>query len=132
MLHSCLVIKSTNRIFKVHIGYIIFMLTLCSVSYVKLIPVLLVLQNITDGGYIITSKPYIPALPDDDNADLVLNALGEPTLSSLGLCNYTPAGLLQYLLESIHVSLDVPWFTAIILGNRFLVRCHIKNKKGDT
>ena len=46
----------------------------------------------------------------------LLTALGEPTLASLGLCNYTPAGLVQSILENIHVFYDVPWCAAIAAG----------------
>ena len=37
----------------------------------------------------------------------------EPTLSSLGLCANTPAGLIQSLLEVFHINAGMPWWGAI-------------------
>jgi YidC/Oxa1 family membrane protein insertase len=64
---------------------------------------------------------YIPEPPlpptVDAGQELVqqLTALGEPTLASLGLASWWPNGLVQSALESIHVGLDVPWWTAIVV-----------------
>ena len=44
-----------------------------------------------------------------------LNALGEPTLASLGLASYWPNGLIQSALEAVHVSLGVPWWGSIVI-----------------
>ena len=65
-------------------------------------------------GYI----PEPPPIPEISQpvVPLDLNALGEPTLSSLGLCNYTPPGLFQYCLENLHVACDLPWWGAIAVG----------------
>ena len=70
-------------------------------------------------GYI----PDLPPIPDVavEVAD-VLNALGEPTLSSLGLINFTPPGLVQAALEYMHVSMGMPWWAAIVAG-KFTQRC---------
>jgi len=40
----------------------------------------------------------------------------EPTLQSLGLASSSLGGVVQAGLENIHVSLGVPWWTAIVLG----------------
>ena len=40
----------------------------------------------------------------------------EPTLQSLGLASSSPGGVVQAALESLHVGLDVPWWTAIVIG----------------
>ena len=37
----------------------------------------------------------------------------EPTLSSIGLAGNTPPGLMQALLEQVHLSFDLPWWAAI-------------------
>ncbi|XP_053402311.1 mitochondrial inner membrane protein OXA1L-like isoform X2 [Mercenaria mercenaria] len=65
-------------------------------------------------GYI----PDIPIAPMDDMKTVLpeLNALGEPTLQSIGLAGNSPSGCVQQLLELIHVSLDMPWWGAIALG----------------
>ena len=56
-------------------------------------------------------------LPDPDfTSQIELNALGEPTLQSLGLGGYGPSGLFQQALEFLHVNLDCPWWGAIVIG----------------
>ena len=41
--------------------------------------------------------------------------LGEgETLASLGLGNYTPVGLIQHLLDFVHSTVGLPWWTAIV------------------
>ncbi|XP_065065171.1 mitochondrial inner membrane protein OXA1L-like [Rhopilema esculentum] len=42
-------------------------------------------------------------------------AAAEPSLSSLGLCAYTPVGLLQSILEVLHVNLGMPWWGSIAI-----------------
>lgn len=46
----------------------------------------------------------------------VLNSLGEPTFTSLGLGGYAPSGWIQSGLEALHVGLDLPWWGAIVAG----------------
>lgn len=59
------------------------------------------------GGYI----PEPPAIIDEN---VVMNALGEPTLNSLGLGSwYTPTGWMQNLMEMLHVQLDLPWWQTL-------------------
>ncbi|XP_060569336.1 mitochondrial inner membrane protein OXA1L-like isoform X2 [Ruditapes philippinarum] len=64
-------------------------------------------------GYI----PDIPLGPIDDIKTVLpeLNALGEPTLQSIGLGGNNPSGLIQQLLEMVHVSLDVPWWASVVI-----------------
>ena len=50
----------------------------------------------------------------EDVADTVAS-LGEPTLASLGLGGYSPAGLIQQALELIHVSGNVSWCLSIVI-----------------
>ena len=58
----------------------------------------------------------IPELPELQTNEIILNALGEPSLQSLGLgCWYTPVGWVQQLLDFIHVNLNLPWWEAILL-----------------
>ena len=46
----------------------------------------------------------------------------EPTLQSLGLASSFPGGMVQAGLESLHIGLEVPWWTAIVLG---ILLCHV-------
>lgn len=60
--------------------------------------------------------PDVPALPVDASLVQQLAANGEPTFTSLGLGGYSPIGLLQWGLEFMHVSLDLPWYATIALS----------------
>lgn len=66
--------------------------------------------------------PEPPPVPDAttiiDISETVqsLAANGEPTFASLGLGGWGPVGLIQNALEFLHVSLDVPWWGAIVIG----------------
>lgn len=74
--------------------------------------------------------PEPPPIPEpstsvDTAAEIVnqLNALGEPTFASLGLGGWTPVGMVQNCFEYLHVTIGIPWWEAIIIGN-FQVLCH--------
>ncbi|XP_061106761.1 mitochondrial inner membrane protein OXA1L [Conger conger] len=54
--------------------------------------------------------------------DVLQGAGQELSLSELGLGNYTPVGLIQNLLEFLHVDVGVPWWAAIVAGT-ILARC---------
>nr|AAI52010.1 Oxa1l protein [Danio rerio] len=55
----------------------------------------------------------------------VLQGVGaEASLSELGLCNSTPVGLIQNLLEFMHVSIGLPWWGAIVAGT-IVARCAV-------
>lgn len=49
-------------------------------------------------------------------AEVLQAAASEPTLAELGLAHYTPVGLIQNLLEFMHVDLGLPWWGAIVVG----------------
>ncbi|VDM17511.1 unnamed protein product [Hydatigera taeniaeformis] len=57
--------------------------------------------------------PDIPQMPPIEDANIPLNALGEPTFASLGLNSYWPSGWYQAALEFLHVDLNLPWWAAI-------------------
>lgn len=42
-------------------------------------------------------------------------AAAEPSLASLGLCNFTPVGLVQSILDSFHLTFGMPWWASIAL-----------------
>lgn len=70
------------------------------------------------------SAGYIPEPPPIVDENIILNALGEPTLNSLGLASsWTPVGWIQSLLEILHVDLGLPWFEAIALFAIVLRTC---------
>lgn len=75
--------------------------------------------SVKDPPIVIEPIPEPPAILETDLLTEVatqLNALGEPTLSSLGLACWTPVGMVQRCLEFFHVTLDLPWWGAIALG----------------
>lgn len=49
-------------------------------------------------------------------AEVLQAATSEQSLAELGLAGYTPVGLIQNLLEFIHVDLGLPWWGAIVVG----------------
>ncbi|XP_028843863.1 mitochondrial inner membrane protein OXA1L [Denticeps clupeoides] len=54
--------------------------------------------------------------------DVLRGAGTEVSLSELGLGSYTPVGLIQNILEFIHVDVGLPWWGAIVVGT-VLARC---------
>lgn len=73
-------------------------------------------QNTPVNSDVDLSAGYIPEPPPIIDENIILNALGEPTLNSLGLASsWTPVGWIQSLLEIFHVDLGLPWFQAIAL-----------------
>lgn len=55
----------------------------------------------------------------------VLQEVGaEASLAELGLGSYTPVGLIQNLLEFMHVSIGLPWWGAIVAGT-IIARCAV-------
>nr|XP_033779021.1 mitochondrial inner membrane protein OXA1L isoform X2 [Geotrypetes seraphini] len=75
-----------------------------------------------------TSPPPLPladvAPPLTDVAPTLADTVGELSLEELGLGAATPVGLIQNVLESLHVSLGLPWWGAIVAGT-VLARCMI-------
>ncbi|XP_063539953.1 mitochondrial inner membrane protein OXA1L-like [Cydia strobilella] len=65
----------------------------------------------------IPEPPPVPQIPDG-LAETVqsLAANGEPAFASLGLGGWSPVGMVQQCLEYVHVSLDIPWWGAILIG----------------
>ncbi|XP_061719619.1 mitochondrial inner membrane protein OXA1L-like [Cydia pomonella] len=65
----------------------------------------------------IPEPPPVPQIPDG-LAETVqsLAANGESTFASLGLGGWSPVGMVQQCLEYVHVSLDIPWWGAILIG----------------
>lgn len=59
---------------------------------------------------------YIPEPPPIVDENVILNAIGEPTLQSLGLGSYyTPVGWIQNILELMHADLGLTWVQSICL-----------------
>lgn len=51
----------------------------------------------------------------------VLQAVtAEPSLAELGLAGYTPVGLIQNMLEFMHIDLGLPWWGAIVVGEHIV------------
>ncbi|CAG0878531.1 unnamed protein product [Darwinula stevensoni] len=72
-------------------------------------------------GYI-PPPPSVPVeIPSSDGVLQSLNALGEPTLQSLGLGSNVPSGIAQQAFEFLHVQFHEPWWMAIAFGT-FLIR----------
>ncbi|XP_074555503.1 mitochondrial inner membrane protein OXA1L [Halichoeres trimaculatus] len=74
----------------------------------------------TDPAPVLT-QPIVEQLTDAaPTAVEVLQAAGaEMSLAELGLAGHTPVGLIQSLLEFMHVDLGLPWWGAIVAGTVF-------------
>ncbi|XP_004584962.2 mitochondrial inner membrane protein OXA1L [Ochotona princeps] len=68
------------------------------------------------------SPVVVPEVPAE-TADAI-QAAAEQSFAELGLGSYTPVGLIQNLLEFIHVDLELPWWGAIAACTVF-ARCLI-------
>nr|XP_008267566.1 mitochondrial inner membrane protein OXA1L [Oryctolagus cuniculus] len=68
------------------------------------------------------SASVVPEVPSE-TAD-VIQAAAEQSFTELGLGSYTPVGLIQNLLEFMHVDLELPWWGAIAACT-VLARCLI-------
>ncbi|GBP27129.1 Mitochondrial inner membrane protein OXA1L [Eumeta japonica] len=64
----------------------------------------------------IPEPPPVPDLSAITEPVQSLAANGEPTFASIGLGGWSPVGLIQNALEYLHVTLDVPWWGAILIG----------------
>ncbi|XP_064640751.1 mitochondrial inner membrane protein OXA1L-like isoform X2 [Lineus longissimus] len=81
-------------------------------------------EAFTAGGEYIPPPPTVPTVdPLADIGEVALNALGEPTFASLGLGSWWPPGLVQSALELLHVSCDLPWWSAIVVGTVIVRMC---------
>nr|CAI9710882.1 unnamed protein product [Rangifer tarandus platyrhynchus] len=78
----------------------------------------------------VPAPPVIPATPpptavpevaSGESADII-QAAAEQSFAELGLGSYTPVGLIQNLLEFMHVNLGLPWWGAIATCT-VLARC---------
>lgn len=78
--------------------------------------------EISDSAY--NNTGYIPEPPAIIDESVILNALGEPSLQSLGLgSNFTPVGWVQQAIEFFHVSLGLPWYSSIVLFALIMRTC---------
>lgn len=71
------------------------------------------LKDITlkDSQFSLDSSELLSDVPTD-----FVSKVAEPTLKSLGFCNETPSGLIQYGLEYLHVDYGVPWWGTVVAG----------------
>lgn len=89
-------------------------------------------SNVLQSVPIIEPIPEPPLIPDPSTyVDVInsVNALGEPSLASLGLGGWTPVGLIQNSLEYLHV-LGIPWWEAIAIGKWKLSTQRKRDKSG--
>ncbi|GFR94743.1 mitochondrial inner membrane protein OXA1L [Elysia marginata] len=85
-----------------------------------------------DTNYMDPPADYIPPVPPvpeqstisglDGLVENSLNALGEPSLQSLGLASMWPSGLMQQGLEMLHVA-GLPWWASIVTGTVIVRLC---------
>lgn len=68
----------------------------------------------------IPDAPVLPAAPISDTlvdgATTLASATVEPAFATLGLGGWSPIGIVQNCMEYLHVTLDIPWWGAIMIG----------------
>ncbi|XP_059806686.1 mitochondrial inner membrane protein OXA1L [Hypanus sabinus] len=65
------------------------------------------------GGVVQSTEALAPSVEMVQSASEVLQEAG---LSELGLGGYTPVGLIQNILEFLHMDVGLPWWGAIVAG----------------
>ncbi len=83
---------------------------------------------------ITSTTGYIPEPPSLPIEEVILNAIGEPSLQSLGLGSYwTPVGWFQLIFETLHVNFNLSWYASILvftlLVRTLLIPVSIKMQK---
>lgn len=68
----------------------------------------------------VLTQPLIQQVVDaaPTAAEILQIAATEQSLAELGLAGYTPVGLIQNLLEFMHVDIGLPWWGAIVVGQQ--------------
>ena len=66
---------------------------------------------------VIATAPLDLSAPADAAAAAVSSAV-EPTFHSLGLAHAYPSGMLQSVMEAIHVHAGVPWWGTIVISEK--------------
>lgn len=62
----------------------------------------------------IPEPPVIPEIASKVTEAVAAGA--EPAFASLGLGGWTPVGIVQNIMEYLHIGLDLPWWTTIMIG----------------
>ncbi|XP_001639327.3 mitochondrial inner membrane protein OXA1L isoform X2 [Nematostella vectensis] len=79
-------------------------------------------NEILQGSTPLAENPFVtnPTEAGSTSIDIVqgvagaVNAIGEPTLASMGLGGTTPIGLVQHALEMLHTTVGLPWVWSIV------------------
>ncbi|XP_060111391.1 mitochondrial inner membrane protein OXA1L [Heteronotia binoei] len=75
-------------------------------------------------GAQIVQPPSLPSVESTLSAGDLSQAVQEASFEELGLGSYTPVGLIQNVLEFLHVDVGLPWWGAIVAGT-VAARCLI-------
>lgn len=72
-------------------------------------------NELKNSGEVLSSTPEVTDIASTltDTLSSTADVL-EPSLASLGLCHWTPVGLVQMLLEYLHISMHWPWWITIV------------------
>ncbi|XP_010636112.1 mitochondrial inner membrane protein OXA1L isoform X2 [Fukomys damarensis] len=76
------------------------------------------------------SPVVVPEVASGETTDVV-QAAAEPSFTELGLGSYTPVGLIQNLLEFMHIDLGLPWWGAIAGFYKASIEMTAYQKKHD-
>lgn len=86
-------------------------------------------NNVTIDEALLPPAPSIPVDTLNENvvssvSGVLESGLTEPSLASLGLASWWPPGILQRLLEILHINFDLPWWGSIAIGKHIFYNVH--------
>ena len=65
----------------------------------------------------IPAPPPVPTSSLETLSDVVTSSnLAEPAFADIGLAGISPSGLIQSILEWLHIGIDLPWWGCIAIG----------------
>ena len=65
----------------------------------------------------IPAPPPVPTSSLETLSDVVTSSnLAEPAFADIGLGGMWPSGLIQSILEWLHIGIDLPWWGCIAIG----------------
>jgi len=65
---------------------------------------------------VLDSKAEIFELPEKPQPLDISEIVGEPSFESLGLASWWPSGRMQYLMENLHIGMELEWWQTIVVS----------------
>jgi len=65
---------------------------------------------------VVDAKAEIFELPEKPQPLDISEIVGEPSFESLGLASWWPSGRMQYLMENLHIGMELEWWQTIVVS----------------